>query len=490
MDESTPISISKPISAKSIKISRKAIIIAVIVVLILVIVAYTLTFILPRGEYQRNADGSIIDGTYHENPSLDGISWWEFLLSPFMVLSPTVEGSEIVYVIVLLMLVIGAVFAVLDECGILIYLIESLSFRFKKRKYLLLFIISFAFMFLGSAVGMFEELIPLIPIVVMLSYAMGWDAFVGLGISILAGCCGFATGVVNPFSVGVAQTIGGIPLFSGIELRILSFILAYIIVAGFIYFYAKRIDKSPQSSAVFSLDLERKKEFSFNLDAFNRDEKKDKALRWFGIWMSFIVVCSLVAIFWHALASYIMYITVIVYIISGLGASMLCGIKGKRLLKLLGKGSLTLFPAVAMILVASGVRYIVDEGDIIDTILFMSINSIKQQNTNVAVLLIFAVIFIFEIFVPSGSAKAFLIMPIIFDICSLSGVHPQVAVLAFTFADGFSNMILPTNGGLLLILGLTTVNYPKWFKWSFAIQISLLALSVGILMLAQNVVYA
>ncbi|MDR2266112.1 MAG: hypothetical protein LBE09_00805 [Christensenellaceae bacterium] len=475
---------------KAITLSKKSIIVAVAVVLVLVITAYVLTFVLPKGEYERDANNSIIDGTYKENPDLDGITWWQFILSPIMILSSTSDGATIVYVIIALMLVIGAIFAVLDESKILIYLIESMSSRFKSRKYLLIFAVSFTFMFLGSAVGMFEELIPLVPVVVMLSYAMGWDAFVGLGISILAASCGFAAGVVNPFSVGVAQTLGGLPLFSGIGPRLLMFALAYIIVSGFIFLYAKRIDKSPQKSAVFALDSVRKKEFAFNIDTFERDPQKDKAIRWFACWMLFVVVCSITAIFWHQLADYIMYITVAVYIIGGIGASLFCGIKGKRLFALLGKGSLSLVPAIVMILIAGGVRYIVTEGDIMDTILYMSINSIKGQNANVAVLLIYLVVFVFEVFIQSGSAKAFLIMPIIFDLCGLVGVHPQVAVLAFTFADGFSNMFLPSNAGLLLILGLTTVNYPKWIKWSFAMQASILAVTIGILLLAQNVIYA
>ncbi|MDR0752318.1 MAG: hypothetical protein LBF12_07055 [Christensenellaceae bacterium] len=475
---------------KAIKLSKRAVISAVVVVLLLVIVSYVLTFVLPRGEYQRDERGSLIDGTYQENPELDGITWWQFLLAPLMILSPTVEGSTMIYVIIVLMLVIGAIFTVLDESKILIYLIESMTAKFKNRKYILIFAISFTFMFLGSAVGMFEELIALVPVIVMLCYAMGWDALVGLGISILAASCGFAAGVVNPFSVGVAQTLGGIPLFSGIGPRILTFVLAYIIVTGFIFVYAKRIDKSPSLSPVYALDLVRKKEFSFNIDAFVRDKKKDMAIRWFAWWMIFVVICSIASIFFQPLAEYVMYITVAVYIIGGIGAAVLCGIRGKRLFKLLGKGSLALVPAVLMILVAGGVRYIVTEGDIMDSILYLIIESIRHQNPNTALLLIYAVVFVFEIFVPSGSAKALLIMPIIFDICGVVGVHPQVAVLAFTFADGFSNMFLPTNAGLLLILGLTTVEYPKWIKWSFLILIALLAMTIGVLMLSQNAIYA
>lgn len=468
---------------QTIKISKKAIVLAVVVILILVFGAYALTFLLPRGEYQRSAEGSIIQGTYRENPELDGIAWWEFLLSPVMILLPSSEGSTIVYAIIILLFVIGAIFTALDESGILVYMIYVIRQKFESNKYKIIFITSFAFMFLGSAVGMFEELIPLVPIVVLLAYAMGWDALLGLGMSILACCFGFAAGVVNPFTVGISQTLGGIVMFSGIGLRLLTFVIAYIMLTGFLYWYAKHIDKNPKKSLVYKEDLIRKLDFKFDNDIFY-DEKKSKALKWFACWICLVLFFSLLAIFWHELANYIMYITLVVYVIAGIGACFICGMKGSNIFKLLGKGSLSLLPAVVMILVAGGVRYIIEEGDIMDTILYNAVNVIEGQKPLSAVLMIYGVIFIFEMFIPSGSAKAFLLMPIIFDICSIVNVNGQVAVLCLAFADGFSNMLLPTNGGLLLILGMTTVDIKKWFLWSLPIQLSLLAVTVGILALA------
>jgi uncharacterized ion transporter superfamily protein YfcC len=168
----------------------------------------------------------------------------------------------------------------------------------------------------------------------------------------------------------------------------------------------------------------------------------------------------------------------------------MCGLKGKALFASLGKGALLLLPAVAMILIASGVRYIMETGNVMDTILFMLVSAGQGQHPAVIILLLYATIFIFEMFIPSGSAKAFLLMPLIGSLCSQLGVHEGVAVLTFAFADGFANVLLPTNAGLLLILGMTTVNYPKWFRWSAKIQFSLIAATVAILFFAQFVYYA
>ncbi len=476
--------------AKSISISPRAVIVGIIVVLTLFITAYVMTFVLDKGYFLRDAEGSIIPGTYQVDDTLDGIKWWQFLLAPFMILLPSTEGSATVWAIIMLLLIIGAIFTALDDSGILVYMVEYLNHKLGHRKYLLLFIITFALMFLGSSAGMFEELIPLVPVIVMLSYALGWDALVGLGIGVMAPCAGFSAALVNPFTVGVAQTIGGIPMYSGIGLRALTFALAYIILMAFLYFYAKKIEKNPSKSIVYAEDLERKKNFSFRIDDFKEDKGKNKALLWFGCWMMLIVVLALVSIAVPILADYLMYIILAIYVIAGIGACLMCGEKGKALFKNLGKGMLTLLPAVALILIAGGIRYIVEEGDIMDTILYHIVNLIGNEGGFGTTILIYLLIFVFELFIQSGSAKVFLLMPMVYNICSMVGIHPQVAVLAFCFADGFSNVLLPTNAGLLLILGLTTVDYAKWFRWSFKIHLAIFAATIGVLALAQFVVYA
>ena len=202
--------------------------------LVLVIFAIVLTQVLPRGAYDRipdaNGNEQIVPDSYREDPSLDTLKWWQAVFAPFLVLDPSMDGSLMVWALIALLLVIGAVFTALDHTGVMVYMVESLRNKFKTRKYALLFIMPLAFMFLGSSAGMFEELIPLVPVVVLLCYAFGWDALVGLGISVLAACFGFAAGVVNPFTVGISQNLMGIPMFSGISMRLLTFAAAYIIL--------------------------------------------------------------------------------------------------------------------------------------------------------------------------------------------------------------------------------------------------------------------
>ena len=489
---------------RTIEISKRAVVVAVVIVLVLVIAAIVVTQVLPKGSYERgtDADGNtyIIANSYTQDDSLPSLQWWQAIFAPFLVLNPAMDGSLMVWALIALLLVIGAVFTALDHTGVLVYMVESLRNRFGKRKYALLFVLSFAFMFLGSSAGMFEELIPLVPVVILLCYALGWDALTGLGISVLSACFGFAAGVVNPFTVGISQNLIGIPMFSGIELRLLTFVLAYIVLMAFVFPYARKIEKNPRKSPVYTEDARKKHGFDFTGVDFVYDEGKSRALRWFAWWMVVVILFAILSIFIQphyipalgdfSLADYVLYITVAIYVIAGIGACLMCGLRGKELFSKLGKGLVTLLPAVAMILIASGVRYIMESGSVMDTILYGVIEACKGQSPAVIILLIYLAIFIFEMFIPSGSAKAFLLMPMIGAMCSQLGVDGQVAVLAFTFGDGFANVLLPTNAGLLLILGMTTVNYPKWLRWSGKIQLALLAVTIGILMLAQYVVYA
>lgn len=490
----------EPQKARAIKISKRAIIMGVVIVLALYVIACVLTAVLPKGAYERGLDDNgnavILNGTYAADPELEGLEWWEYILAPVMILSPSVAGSATVWAILLLLLIIGAVFTALDESGILVYMVQRFNQKFGNRKYLLLFLLCFAFMFLGSTAGMFEELIPLVPVVVMLCFALSWDSVVALTIVVVSSCLGFTAGIVNPFTVGVAQQLGGIDMYSGIEVRLLVFVICYIVLMLFLYPYAKRIEKHPEKSLVYKQDLDRKKELGALMDDFTPDPKKGRALVWFGAWMLVVVAYAVVMIFvdtftdFRGLSDAVMFVILAIYVIAGVGACVICGLKGKRLLKQLGKGTVTLLPAIAMILVAGGIRYIIEGGQVMDTILYYITGSLHNASPFSSTMLSYLLIFVFEALIPSGSAKAFLLMPMVYNLFDLAGISRQVAVLAFTFADGFGNLILPTNAGLLLILGLTTVDYGKWFKWCAVLLLILFLLTVGVLALAQFVVFA
>ena len=191
---------------KILAISKASVIISVVVVVLLIIASIVLAYTLPLGQYERStdADGNVyISGDYHEDPSLGRLPWWKVLLSPFLVLGGS--GTLTLVAILFMLVVIGAVFNALDKTDVLVYMVESIRHNYGHKRYLLLFLLPLAFMFLGTTSGMSEEVIPIVPVAVILSYGLGWDALIGLGFSVLAAGLGFMAGVVKPFNVGIAQ---------------------------------------------------------------------------------------------------------------------------------------------------------------------------------------------------------------------------------------------------------------------------------------------
>ncbi|MCQ2399463.1 MAG: hypothetical protein MJ072_03035, partial [Clostridia bacterium] len=141
------------------------------------------------------------------------------------------------------LLVIGGVFSSLDKCGFLKYMLDKIVAAFGKKRYVLLAIVSLFFMAMGALIGSFEEAIPLVPILVALAVNLGFDAITGLAISLLSVGCGFASGVCNPFTVGIAQKLAGLPMFSGLWYRAIVFVLIYALLFVFIIFHAKKVAK-------------------------------------------------------------------------------------------------------------------------------------------------------------------------------------------------------------------------------------------------------
>ena len=493
--------------AKAIQISDKAMLVSTIMVSIVLIGSIILTLVMKPGIIETAADGSLtlLPGENH-------MTLWKYILSPILVLTPMYDSFATVWSIVLLCIVIGAVFSALDASGILIYMVETLARKFGDSKYKLLFVLSLVMMFLGTTLGIAEEVVPLVPLAVMLFYALGWDSPLAIMACDLAACAGFTVGVINPFNTGLAQSLSDqVSMYSGIGYRIVLFAAFYGVLWFWLRRYAKRLDADPKRSCTWKEDQERKRNFNFDITSIKKDPVKDRALKWF---VTVIIIClvlaltniSLCTIFNKAaekggpkaetfdslastLSGTILYMLILGYTVAGIGACVRCGLKGRELMKNLKEGVLTLLPAAAMILLASAIGFIFAQSGISDTIVYYAADAMGNSSGFVCVLLLLVFLFILEIFVPSASGKAFLIMPLAYRLCTVLGINHQLAVLAFLFADGFANSMLPSNSGLLITLGMTPVSYPKWLKTAGPVFLSFFGLAVGALAFGYYVLY-
>lgn len=459
---------------KGLSVSVRSFVTAIVVIFVLMIVAYGLTLVIPGGAYVRTADanGNLIIAPDAAFESVEGgIPFWKWCLSPVLVLGAS--GSGTLIAVIAFLLIIGGVFAALEECGLMRYMLDKLTNRFGGVRYKLMAVIMFFFMAMGAMIGSFEECVPLVPIVVALAVSLGWDALTGVGMSLLAVGCGFASGVCNPFTVGVAQELAGLPMFSGAGMRLLSFVCIYGLLLFFVRRYAKRVER---------------RESGIELH-FVQNRKLDRALAAFGGILGGGIALVLCSGFIPALQDFTMVIVAVMFLAAGLVSVKLAGMRWGQLGRSFWGGLTAIFPAVIMILMSSSIKYTLEEAQVLDTVLHAAVGVADALPRWAVVLFIYLIVLVMNFFIPSGSAKAFMLIPLIVPLAQIFGISAQLCVLAFAFGDGFSNVFYPTNPALLISLGLADVSYTDWFKWSWKFQTMNLVLTGALLLLGLAIGY-
>ncbi len=463
--------------------------ISLVLVLMLAFIGL-LTQTLPRGEYDiisHDGHECIVDGTYHELPDYK-MPVWKIILSPILCLASSYAGAGVA--IILIIVLIGGAFLILDKCGILKFIMATLIKKFSNKKYTLMAIVIFVCMLLSSTAGVLEESITLVPIAVAVSLALGWDSLVGLGLSLISIAWGFTAATFNPFNVVTVQKLADLEVFSGLWLRLIIFAGVYLILFSFLYFYAKKIEKNPKKSLVYESDKKLREKFT--LDGTEEILKNDDIRKG----TKAFVVCILIDIIFIVLdfvfslgGGLSLPAMGLLFTIGGLLAGHFTGLKGKNLAKSFWKGATTIAPAIPLIVFVIAISYVLNEGKIMHTILYEVNNLMHGLSPYVAIFLLFLVIAILEFFIGSGTAKAFLIMPLVAPLSDLVGITRQSVVTTFCIADGFTNLLYPTNGLMVIAIGIIGVSYGKWIKWTWKLFLGEFAFSAFIMLLMVAINY-
>ena len=474
------------------QIGKKAFIQSLVILFVLMMLAGLLTLFIPAGQYQRVSQGgrTVITPESFQYTDSPDYPVWRWFTAPLEVLWRA-DNSLTLIVIIVFILMVGSAFAVLDKTGILQAAIGSIVRTFGARKYVLLLVISFFFMFMGAVFGIFEEVLLLVPIMLALSYSLGWDALVGLSMSILAVNLGFSAAITNPFTIGIAQQIAGLPTFSGAGLRIFIFITIFSVYAVFITRYARRIDKTPQASPVYAEEAAiRQKYAGLQAEKLTTPIPGIKRARtWLLAFLVLILALLFAGPFIPAISDFSLPLVGLLFFAAGLGAGMLSGRGGKLVWQAIVEGVSGIAPGLPLILMASSIKYIADSGGIMDTILYSASGLLTHITPFTGALFIYFLALFIEIFIASSSAKAFLLMPILFPLADLVGVTRQIAVTAYCFGDGFSNMAYPTNPVLLIALSLTVVSFPRWLRFTWRLWLWVLLVTVAFLGIAVAINY-
>jgi len=434
----------------------------VLIFSLLVIVAL-MTWIVPGGEFDRvEVDGKtrVVPGTFQSVESQP-----QGLME---ILSAPIKGFVDVADIIVFVLFVGGAFTVLQRTDAINAVIRRLAEAHKRSKIIRVLLIPiFMLLFsLGGAVfGMAEETIPFVLVFVPLSMALGYDSIVGAAIPFVGSGAGFAGAFINPFTIGIAQGIAGLPLLSGMEYRIIVWFITTTVAILFVSIYAARIRKDPKKSPVYEIDKKTRATLSIENDgldanSFSITKRQKASLLVFLVAMILLVYGVLV---WH------WYIVEIAALFFGMGIliGIVGGLKANDITGGFEQGAKDLVGTAMIIGLARGIKIVAEDGLIIDRML----NFMSQAIDGLHPVMSAQAMFIFQsflnFFIPSGSGQAALTMPIMAPLADLVGVARQTAVLAYQFGDGFTNLIIPTSAVTMGILSLAKIPWEKWAKWIF-----------------------
>ena len=465
-------------------ISARSFISVVAVLSAVLIICGVLSYFIPQGSFERDAEGAIILGTYSQS-EVSGIAAWRIITAPFRVFVS--EDAVTVIMISVFLLIMSGIFNLLEKTGgVRIFIGRTVRRMYGKSTHVLCATV-LIFMLFGSFFGMFEELITLLPIIVAFMLSLGLDTMMGLGTCLLATCFGFSAATTNPFSVGLAAHIAGVDTSTGILLRVLFFIITYVLLCGFLIIHFKRIKKRPESSPSYDIDLEKRESLDFG--TVEESKENQRTFRAFAIFFGIQAAILLLIASIRTISGYAIPILALSFLVSGIITGLYVCHSPREVAKHISKGAVAMLPAVFMIALASSAKLVMSESGILDTVMYEIISLLENKNPFVAILLIYAITLVLQVFIGSASAKIFLIMPIIMPVATALGLSPALIILAYCMADGFTDVILPTNPVLLVGLSMANVSYVKWLKWTWKLQVVILIISLATLMFGVLVGY-
>lgn len=478
-----------------VKFGLKSFITVVAILLAVLIVVGILTFVIPAGRYtiyttdmsladkafyQYTADASqnkqiVIDSyrelTDEENASrLPVIRWFT---SPVEALLFGSNSTNMVMIIALL-LVLGGTFKVLEESGGLVSLVRVIMVKLHSKRFVAIWIITAVIMILSAVFGLQEQLLILYPIFAMLCTALNWSRFTAISLVLISSGVGFTTAITNPLTIGTASIAAGVSVTDGIWYRCIIFLVMYVVTSLFLIYLAKHDEK--QATKKFDF-----KDFTMvSKEEHTEDIRKAKMIiALFSLALLSVIVATSI----DALRSLAMVFMAVAFIVGTV-------IVGRILLgsyKSLGKnfiyGVKDVLPSIVIIMIAFGITYIAQQGNILHTIFYYFYNSVTNISPYIAVIILYVFVLIIEFFIPSASAKAVLIIPML-TLAPIEGISKTVIILTYLFADGYTNVLYPTCGTLLVGLGLADVSFAEWFKKTIVFQLILFVLSLGFLMIA------
>ena len=482
------------LSAK-VKFGLKSFITVVAILIAVLFVVGILTYVIPAGRYtvyttdiankgkpffeyttDKSLNKQIVIDSFRlltEAENTTRLPFYRWLTSPFEALIFGSNSTNMIMIIALL-LVLGGTFKVLEESGGLVSLVRIIMMKLRNKRFAIIWVTTAVIMLLSAVFGLQEQLLILYPIFAMLCTALNWSRFTAISFVLIASGVGFTTAITNPLTIGTASIAAGVSVTDGLWYRCIIFCVMYVLTALFLTFLAKRDEKN----ATESFDVQG----FITVDDQTRieDAKKSKMIiALFSIALLSVIIPTLI----ESIRSLAMVFMAAAFIVGTVIIGRVLLGSYKRLGKSFLVGVKDVLPSIVIIMIAFGITHIAQQGNILHTIFHYFYNSVSNISPYVAVIILYFFVLIIEFFIPSASAKAVLIIPML-TLAPIEGMSITIIILTYLFADGYTNVLYPTCGTLLVGLGLANVSFAQWFKKTILFQLLLFIVSLGFLMLA------
>ena len=434
-----------------------------------IVVAQLLSYVIPHGEFERepypgNPDRTmVVSGTYESVGAADRVT-----IKPWHFLVAIPKGMQEAQDVIFLIFLVGGVIAVLRKSGAIDAALHGAVARLGRSPWILIGGCLFIFSIGAYTIGMGEEYVPLVPIIVTMSLAMRMDAVVAMGMVWIPYGIGWACAGFNPFGVIIAQNIAGVPITSGAGARFVM-MLAFLAVAfHHIYRYAMRVQRDPSASLVAHVD------YSTGFEP--PDDIRINGPRIAILLLFAVAVVGFV--FGAKLYGWYIYELNAVFLGLGLLTAIISRMSPSETSQTFLKGAAEMTAAALIVGFARTIAVVLEDGQIIDSIINGIANLLEGLPAEVSAVGMLAVQTLCNFFIPSGSGQAFVTMPIMSPLATLTDVPQQTAVLAYQFGDGFTNMVVPTSALVMGALALGRVPYTAWVRFVMPLLGKIFALSI------------
>jgi len=440
-----------------------------------------LTYLLPAGAFDRieNAAGrlQVVPGSFHLTPEVEA-------LSPLALFTAIPKGFSAAHEIIFFVFIIGGAFAVLRASGAVDAALGSLLRRLGNRPFWLVTGGILVFALGSSTIGMAEEYLPFVPVLIVLAHALGYDAIVAVGIMAVGYSIGYGVAALNPFTLMIAQDVAGLEPASGLWYRLALFCVFLPIGIHHVWSYAKKVGDDPGASLL--ADIETQPEPSSGHPGAGHPDMT-ATHRWV-----LGVVAGTLLVLVYGLSRWHWYLVEMGALFVGLAIvlAFVARMSPDRTATEFGKGAAELTTTALMIGVARGIQVVLDEGGVVDTIVHGISLPLQELPGALSAVGMFFVQSVANFFIPSGSGQAYVTMPIMAPLADLVGVTRQVAVLAYQFGDGFTNILVPTNAVIVGILAMAAVPFDRWFRFIIPFMIKMWIVGSIALALAVLIGYA